>query len=179
MKRTLAVISALLLTASFGYAQHNATGTSSLSVTVGAEAAIVINNSPSLTSTGIFGSYTGTTNLTYYVRTITGGSVVLEVTTDFSTGGTGGGPSVAHPPTSGDALTYTCTAATPVTGTATPCASTLTASTTATTNVVTFAATTQSAAAGNSSSTSWTLTNDPSYAAGSYTAVVTYTISAT
>jgi hypothetical protein len=178
MKKTLMVASILLLAASFSYAQTNASGTSTLSVNVGAEAAIVVNTTPAFVSSGIFGNYTATTPITYYVRTITGGSIVVEVTSDFSTGGVGGGPSVATPPTSGDLLTYTCTSAAPVTGSATACATALTASTASTTNVVTFAATTQSAKAGNSASTSWTLVNDPAYKAGSYSATVTYTISA-
>ena len=178
MKRILALASIMLFAASLSFAQTSATGTSNLSVSVGAEAAIVVSTTPAFTSTGIFGNYTSTTPLTYYVRTLTAGTITVEITTDFSTGGPGGGPSVATPPTTGDSLTYTCTAAAPVTGSATACATAQTASTTTATNVVTFGATTQSANAGNSSSTSWTLTNDPAYKAGSYTAIATYTISA-
>lgn len=177
MKKLLAVLPILLLAASVSHAQSS-TGTSTLSVTVGAEAAIVVNATPAFASSGIFGNYTATTPFTYYVRTITGGSVVVEITTDFSTGGVGGGPSVANPPTAGDLLTYTCTAASPVTGSATACSSAATASTSGTTGVVTFGPTTQSAKTGNSGSTSWTLINDPSYKAGSYSATATYTISA-
>jgi hypothetical protein len=179
MKKLLIAAPALLLAASLSYAQSSTTGTSTLSVTVGAEAAIVVQTTPSFSSSGIFGNYTATTPLTYFVRTITGGNIVVEVTSDFSTGGVGGGPSVANPPTAGDLLTYTCSAGAPVTGSATACSSAQTASTSATTNVVTFGATTQSAKTGNSASTSWTLVNDPSYKAGSYSATVTYTISAT
>jgi hypothetical protein len=178
MKKLLVLASIMLFAASLSYAQTNATGTSTLSVTVGAEAAIVVNTTPAFTSTGIFGNYTSTTPITYYVRTVTGGSIVVEITSDFSTGGVGGGPSVANPPTAGDLLTYTCTAAAPVTGSSTACPTALTASTSATTNVVTFGATTQSAKVGNAASTTWTLINDPAYKAGSYSAVATYTISA-
>jgi hypothetical protein len=178
MKKLLMVASIMLLAASMSYAQ-NASGTSTLSVSVGAEAAIVVDTTPAFQSTGIFGNYTATTPFTYYVRTIAGGTVTVQITSDFSTGGTGGGPSVATPPTPGDTLTYACTAAAPVTGSATACATPQTASTTVATNVVTFAATTQSAKAGNSGSTSWTLINDPAYKAGSYSATATYTISAT
>jgi hypothetical protein len=179
MKKLLFVAPLALLATSLCYGQAtNATGNSTLTVNVGAEAAIVVDTTPNFTSTGIFGNYTATTPITYFVRTITGGSIVVEVTSDFSTGGPGGGPSVAAPPTTGDLLTYTCTAAAPVTGTATPCATAQTASTSTTTNVVTFAATTQSAKVGNSASTSWTLVNDPAYKAGNYSATVTYTISA-
>jgi len=57
MKKLLAVVPILLLAASVSHAQSNATGTSTLSVTVGAEAAIVVNTTPVFGSTGIFGDY--------------------------------------------------------------------------------------------------------------------------
>jgi hypothetical protein len=44
--------------------------------------------------------------------------------------------------------------------------------------VGTFGANVSSAKTGNSGSVSWALTNDPAYKAGSYTAVVTFTIHA-
>jgi len=56
-----------------------------------------------------------------------GGRITLKVTSDFACGG---GPCIATPPTTGDALTYTCTVASPGTG----CTGTQTTSTTATTN---------------------------------------------
>jgi hypothetical protein len=178
MKKLLMVASIMLLAASFSYGQTSPTGTANLSVTVGAEAAIVVNSSPAFASSTIFGDYTSTTALTYYVRTITSGTISVKITTDFSTGGPNGGPSVAAPPTSGDLLTYSCTAVAPSAGTATACTSAVTASASGGTNVVTFGANTQSAKTGNGATTSWTLTNDPSYKAGSYTAVATYTIAA-
>ena len=94
------------------------------------------------------------------------------MTTDFSPAG---GPSVASPPTAGDTLTYTCTVSAP--GSA--CSGSQTASTTVATPVATFGADAHSAAAGNSASVDWTLTNDPVYKAGTYSATVTFTISAT
>jgi hypothetical protein len=94
------------------------------------------------------------------------------VTTDFSPSG---GPSVANPPTAGDALTYSCTVSTP----GTPCSGTQTASTTSSTPVASFGANARSDRAGNSGSVAWTLTNDPLYETGSYSAVVTFTVSAT
>jgi hypothetical protein len=176
MKKTLVLASIMLFAASLSYGQSN-TGTSTLSVNVGAEAAIVVATTPSFTSSGIFGNYTATTPMTYFVRTIAAGTITVEITSDFSDG-TGHKPSVATSGTTGDLLTYTCTAAAPVTGSATACSSAQTASTSAATTVVTFGAITQSAKAGNSSSTTWTLINDPAYTAGSYSAVATYTISA-
>jgi hypothetical protein len=119
--------------------------------------------------------YTGTTNLTYFIRTgksTGGGSLTLKITTDFA--GTGG-PSVATPPTAGDALSYTCT----VTAPGTACTGSQTASTTTATALGTWGAGVSSAKAGNSASVAWSLTDDPVYAAGAYTATATFTISAT
>jgi hypothetical protein len=99
------------------------------------------------------------------------GTVTVKITADFA--GTGG-PSVATPPSSGDALSYTCTVSAP--GTA--CTGSQTASTTAATSLATFGAGASSAKAGNSASTSWSLTDDPVYATGTYTATATFTISA-
>jgi hypothetical protein len=42
-----------------------------------------------------------------------------------------------------------------------------------------FGADAKSTAAGNTGSVAWSLTNDPTYATGAYTATVTFTISAT
>src|ERR1043166_8097076 len=62
-----------------------ATGTTTLSVSVGAEASIAINTTTSslATSGGLFADYTGTTNFTYKVRTTQStrsGSIVLQIT---------------------------------------------------------------------------------------------------
>lgn len=183
MKKLLLVVSTVLLAASVCHAQNTpntSTATANLTLSVGAEAAIQVNTSPAFQeqSGTLFGDYATTTDLTWWVRTITGGKITVEITTDFSAGGAGSGPSVANP-ASGDALTYTCNAATAgITGSVTACGSAVTASTTTATNVVTFGAATQSAKAGDDLKTAWNLTNDPNYAAGSYTAVATYTISA-
>jgi hypothetical protein len=178
MKKLMMVVPIILLGTSMSYAQY--TANANLTVSVGAEASIVVVSSPAFSTSSTFADYTSTTSLTYKVRTIAGGTVTVYISSDFSTGGTGGGPSVAAPPTSGDTLTYTCTAGGPVTGTATACstAQTATAAAGTATKVVDFAANTQSAKVGNAITTSWDLTNDPSYKAGSYTAVATYTISA-
>jgi hypothetical protein len=181
MKKLLMVVPMALLGATMSYAQYTATAT--LAVTVGPEASIVVNSSPAFSTSTTFADYTSTTTLTYKVRTTAAGTgnVTVYVSTDFSAGGSGGGPSVLTPPNAGDALTYTCTAGSPVTGTTTPCATAQTATTVAgsATNVVSFAHSTQSDKAGDAITTSWDLTNDPSYKAGSYNAVATYTISAT
>jgi hypothetical protein len=165
----------LLFTASRGHAQA-ATGTSTVTVTVGAEASLTIASPTALTAVGtVFNNYTGSTMATYFVRTTqsTGaGSITLKVTTDFSPAS---GPNITTPPTAGDALKYTCGGALP----ATPCSGSQTASVSASTPVVTFGADAHSTAAGSTATTSWTLTNDPLYKTGAYSATVTYTISAT
>ena len=157
-------------------AQFGTTGTTTVSVTIGAEAALQVNTSTTtLTSAGIFANFTGTTSLTYKIRTTqtTGaGTITLQVTTDFAPAN---GPSVASPPSGGDTLSYTCTVAAPGTG----CSGSVTSSTSASTSVASFGAGANSAVAGNSASVAWTLVNDPAYQTGSYNAVVTFTVSAT
>jgi hypothetical protein len=145
-------------------------------VTIGAEAGFNITNSSTpLTATGSnFNQFTGSTGLTYSIRTTAsggGGSITLKVTTDFSPAG---GPSVGSPPTAGDALTYTCTVASP--GTA--CTGTQTSSTVSQTNVATFATNVHTGVGGSTASVNWSLTNDPKYKTGTYNATVTFTISA-
>jgi hypothetical protein len=151
-----------------------ANGTTTLSVTVGAEAAIAINTASTNFTTpggGLFADFTGTTNFTYKIRTAqsTGaGHISLQITTDFTGAG---GPKVASPPSTGDALTYACT-----TASGTACTGPVTASTTAPTTVATFAADAHSIKAGDAGSVEWTLTNDPVYKTGTYTATATFTI---
>jgi len=167
------------LGASSAFGQFTAnTGTTSLNVTVAAEASIQIDTGTTgLTSSNtLFADYTGSTNYSYKIRTSQGGggtgSVTLKITTDFSPAG---GPSVTTPPTAGDALTYTCSAVAP----ATACSSTQISSTVSSTSVASFGSDAHSAKAGNSSnSVSWTLSNDPVYKTGAYSAVATFTISA-
>lgn len=175
MTRNSTLIACLLLAAA---SMLQAQNTTTLSVTVASEASLTVTTgTTSLATSGTNFSipYTGTTAFTYQIRTTkTGGSgtITSKVTADF--GGTGG-PSVGTPPTTGDALAYTCTVAAP--GTA--CTGSQTASTSASTPVSTFGAGANSAKAGNTGSVAWSLTDDPSYATGSYSATVTFTISAT
>jgi hypothetical protein len=159
-------------------AQFASTGTTTLSVTVAADAGLQVNTATTTmtaSGTAFSGSYTGTTSLTYKIRTTSStgsGTITLKVTSDFSPAG---GPSVLSPPTAGDTLTYTCTLTSPGTG----CSGSQTASTTSSTSVGTFGAGAKSASGGNTGSVAWTLTNDPSYTTGTYSATVTFTISAT
>jgi hypothetical protein len=179
MKNILTLAAALLLTVSLAHAQlGTSTGTTTVSVTVGAEAALnVTTSSTSLTSTGTnFTNYTGSTSLTYYVRTTQSGgsgSLTLKVTSDFTPTG---GPSVGSPLSTGDKLAYTCT----VSGAGTACSGSVTSSTSSSTSVITFGAGAHTVTfpGGDTATTGWTLTNDPKYPTGSYSATVTYTISA-
>lgn len=183
MKKALLILGvALFLTSVPAHAQlGTTTGTTTVSVAVAAEGALTIGTpTTTLTSTGTnFSSYTGTTSLTYFIRTTAAsgtGSITLQVTSDFSPVG---GPSVATPPTAGDALKYSCTVANPGNnGTATACTNPTTASTSSATNVASFGADARSLLAGNSGTASWTLSNDPKYKTGTYSATVTFTISA-
>ena len=178
MIKTMIVVAAVLVLAGAASAQTFATtGTTTMSVAVGAEASLAVNTATTTltTSGGIFAAFTGTTSLTYKMRTTqsTGtGTLTAKVTTDFAPTL---GPSVASPLNAGDTLTYTCTVAAP--GTA--CSGTQTASTASQTSVATFGAGASSVLAGNSASLSWILVNDPQYKTGSYTATVTFTVSAT
>ena len=160
------------------HAQFAATGTTTVSVSIAPEAALQINTATSTLSaagTTFNNNYTGTTSLTYKVRTTKAGgsgTITLKVTTDFSPAG---GPSVLTPPTAGDTLAYTCTLTSPGNG----CSGSQVSSTAASTPVGSFGADAKSANAGNGGSVAWTLTNDPQYSTGTYTATVTFTISAT
>src|ERR1019366_819837 len=111
--RTIPILAlALLLSAPRVHAQSGSpTGTTTVSVTIGPQAGLTITNgSTPLTAGGSnFSQFTGSTLLTYFVRTTTtggGGSITLKVSSDFSPVG---GPSVGSPPAPGEALNHTCT----------------------------------------------------------------------
>ncbi|MGO8818023.1 MAG: hypothetical protein ACLQVG_25545 [Terriglobia bacterium] len=177
MKKVLVLTAGLLLAASTAFAQLGTTSPSgTLALNVAAEAGLVVNTATTtLTESGAnFQPYTGTTGLTYFIRTSSSGTgtIGLRVSTDF---GPSGGPSVGTPPTTSDALTYVPTISSPGTAVAGQ-----TASTSSTlTPVANFGNNAHSTYAGNSASIAWSLTNDPLYAVGAYTATITYTISAT
>jgi len=173
---SLLVVTLVLLTPN-AFAQFNTTGTTTVSVAVVAEASIRIDTPTTTLSTAgtIFNDYTGTTSFTYRIRTGKDsgtGNIQLLVGPDFSPAG---GPSVGTPPSAGDTLSYNCT----VSSSGTACTGPLVASTTTPRNVATFGANARSTKAGDSGSVSWILTNDPVYETGTYSATVTFTISAT
>lgn len=113
--------------------------------------------------------------VSYEARTSTsGGQITLKVIGDFTPAG---GPTV-----SGGGLTYTCASAT----LGSPCTGTQTASTTAQTPVLTLPASACTGGGGpcsgpdpNTVNLTFTLTDDPGYSTGSYSANVMFTISAT
>jgi hypothetical protein len=174
-KKLLIGIAAVAAFAPAAFPQFAATGTTTLSVTVGAEAAISVTTATTTLTAGAgaFADFTGSTTFTYKIRTtkVGGtGSITAQVTSDFAAGG----PSVGSP-LPGDTMTFACTVVAP----GTSCAGTPAASTSAV-SVATFGANAKSAKAGNAgNSLAWTLPNDPAYETGTYTAVVTFSISAT
>ena len=131
----------------------------------------------------IFSSYTGSLTIQYKVRTSSSGtgSVTVQATTDFPCAS--GGPCIATPPSAGDALTYTCSGAT----LGSNCSATQTVSTSTATSVVASIPTLSCTGGGspcssanpNTVTVNFTLTDDPKYKTGTYTATLTFTISAT
>jgi hypothetical protein len=121
-----------------------------------------------------FSPFQATLTINYQARTKIGGAITAQVTSNFSPPG---GPSAA-----GNALQYSCGAAT----LGAPCSVTQNASTGAATTVLTLPATACTGGGGSCSPTdpntvdlNFTLTDDPTYSTGFYTATVTFTISAT
>src|ERR1017187_4340840 len=121
MKRIVTMIAPLLAMLLFGTTgrAQGATGTTNVAVTVAVEASLTVTGTSTLTESvvGAFaGNFTGTTAMTYKVRTSkTGGSgtITAKVTTEFSPAG---GPNVGTSGTTGDTLAYTCTVAASGTG---------------------------------------------------------------
>jgi len=160
-------------------------GTQTLSLTLQNAVNMTLSSSNvSLTHTGTtFSNYTSASSLTisYWIRTTpsTGSGNVQVQAAEFTPTGAGG-PVIGS---SGGPLTYTCSGAT----LGTNCSGTQTLSTTTQTPVVTSipagACTggggSCSSAVPNTVSTSFTLTNNPAYKTGSYSSVLTFTISAT
>jgi hypothetical protein len=153
------------------------TGSQSLTATINPVGSLTVPASANLTTVGTtFHPFTGSLTVSYKARTtpVGGGSITVNVSSDFSPSG---GPSAA-----GGALAYTCSAAT--LGTA--CSGSQTASTTVQTPVLTLPASACTGGGGacssqnpNSVNLSFTLTDSPAYATGTYSARLTFTISAT
>jgi hypothetical protein len=123
-----------------------------------------------------FAPFSGAFAISYRARTTPAGTglITVRVTSDFAPGG---GPSAAA-----GALSYTCGSA----SLGTPCSGTQTASTTVQTPVLTLPSSACTGGGGACSASdpasvglNLTLTDSPAYATGSYSASLTFTISAT
>jgi hypothetical protein len=172
---TVAVVLALLLATSGEGGTGTATQT--LSAQIDAIGKVSVPSTLTLTTSGTtFATYTGSLEVSYRARTTAGtgsGSLTVRATSDFTPAG---GPSIA----TGN-LTYTCGSAT--LGTA--CSSVQTTSTSSQTSVVTLGAGLCTGGGGACSSanpntvqTSFMLLNSPAYKTGTYSATLTFTISA-
>jgi hypothetical protein len=175
MKKLLLLASIATLFVSGAFAQSTPVS-STVNVNVLAEAGLTVPTNATLTSTGsLFANYTGSSTFTYYIRTSAGasgsGNIQLSVSSDFTPAN---GPSVGSSSTTGDTLTYISAPIAPASAPAAQTASTSTA-----TPVASFGPNAHSLKAGTTgNSVNWTLVNDPTYATGSYSAIVTWTISA-
>jgi len=177
------VVCGALLLAPSGMQAATLTTTQTLTAVISPEGGFFSVPSPvSLTQTGTaFNNFTVSFALQYLERTTQstgGGSITVKATADFTPTG---GPSIASPPSTGDALTYTCSGA----ELGSNCSGTQTVSTTTATNVVTFSASECtgggspcSSYSPNTVTVNFTLTDDPKYHTGSYSATLTFTISA-
>jgi hypothetical protein len=152
-----------------------ATTTQTLKVTIAALAKLSVPSSGSLTKSGTtFSTFTSSVTMNYRARTTSSGSgsITVKATSDFTPAG---GPSI-----SSGALAYTCGGAT--LGTA--CASAMTVSTASSTNVVTLPASACTGGGGacsssdpNTTTLSFTLTDNPTAATGTYQASLQFTAS--
>jgi hypothetical protein len=152
------------------------TGTQSLTATFSPQGSLIVPSTATLTSAvTTFQPFTGPLTVSYRARTTPagGGSITVNVSSDFTPAG---GPTVT-----GGALQYTCSGATLGTG----CSGTQTATTTSQTPVLTLPASACTGGGGacssqdpNSINLVFTLADQPNYPTGSYSARVTFTISA-
>lgn len=172
-KRCLLLFTLVLIPAS----GSTGTGSQTLTATISPVGSIAAPASAILAASATtFQPFTGNVTLNYKARTTPsgGGTITLSVSSDFSPSG---GPSA-----SAGALAYTCSGAT--LGSA--CSGSQTASTTTQTPVLTLPASACtggggacSSASPNAVNLSFTLADSPAYATGSYSAKITFTISAT
>lgn len=153
------------------------TATETLSATLTPVGALTTPSTATLTtSSNTFQPFTASVPVNYQVRTTrtgSGGTITLQVASDFSPTG---GPTAAS-----GALTYVCSGA----NLGTACSGTQTASTTTSTPVLTVPASACTGGGGvcssqnpNSMSLTFTLVDSPVYSTGTYSANVKFTISA-
>jgi len=144
------------------------TGTTTVTATVSADASITVSSPTNLIQgVGAFANFTGSTTVTFSIRTTKvggSGSIVLQAA-EFAPAG---GPTVA----AGN-LTYTCSGSPSV---GSPCSGTITASTSSTTSVVGSIGA-DAKANGTGVTVNWTLANSPLFSTGTYNSTVTFTVS--
>jgi hypothetical protein len=152
---------------SVSFGQVTRTGTTTVTTNIAADASVAVSTPTTLTQGGgAFASFTGSTTVTFSIRTTKvggSGSIVLQAA-EFSPAG---GPTVA----AGN-LTYTCSGS-PTVGT--PCAASQTASLSSTTPVVSSIGA-DAKANGTGVTVNWTLANSPLFSTGAYSATVTFTL---
>jgi hypothetical protein len=134
-----------------------------------------------LTRVGPINFFTGAMTLSYRVRTSQSrgqGTITVKATADFTPAG---GPSIGNPPSPLDLFVYACSGAT----LGTSCSGIQVVSTTSATNVVSIGASACtgggapcSTANPNTANVTFILPDDPKYKTGSYSATLTWTISA-
>jgi hypothetical protein len=183
MRLALLIALGALLLASIPLEASTVTTTQTLQATIVPLGGLFTLTSPlALTRTGAtLNGFTGTMTLSYLARTSQGtgqGTITVKATADFTPAG---GPSIAKPPSVGDEFSYICSGAT----LGTSCSGAQTVSTTSATNVISIGASACtgggapcSTANPNSANVTFTLTDDPKYKTGSYSATLTWTISA-
>lgn len=164
MKKLFVLSIAVLLFAGLSFAQS----TSNVTLTVAPEASISLVSATGMSTTlnNNFQAFTGTTSITYSMRTMEvggNGSLVVKFTTEFNGDANGiGGPRIAD-------LTFQGTDA-GATSSPAGIGSTL--------DQPVFGYGTDYHANGAGATVLWTLPNYPSYKTGLYTAVATFTLSA-
>ncbi len=170
-------LSAVLILGSMSLpGQTSATATETLSVSISAIGKVSVPASVGLLTSGAtFSPFTGTLMVSHRVRTTVGGSAAITVTasSEFSPAG---GPSVAS-----GAVTYTCsgaTAGTACTGSQTLSASFQTPVLSLGSGMCTGGGGSCTSADPNTVSLAFSLTNNPGYHTGTYTAQLTFSISA-
>jgi hypothetical protein len=171
----------LLALAASGTAQSTVTQTLSATIVPLGGLFTITSPLPLTKTSSTFNSFSGTLILSYRARTSQGagqGSITLKATSDFAPSG---GPSIARPPNPADQFTYTCSGAT--LGIA--CSGVQQVRTTAATPVVMFGCSACtgggapcSAVDPNTANVTFFLPDDPAYKTGSYSATLTWTISA-
>jgi hypothetical protein len=147
-------------------AQVIRTGSTTVTATVAADASITVSTPTVLTAGVAFANFTGSTTVTFSIRTTKvggSGSITLQAA-EFTTAG---GPLV-----SAGNLTYSCSG-TPSVGT--KCAGPITASTSTPTAVLSAVGADAKANA-QVVNVDWTLANSPSFSTGSYSSTVTFTL---